>query len=55
MWLYPCLPFVGSVLALVFYEYVFKKARALTEGVQDEGSEGSEQHLPEYEDDGDQP
>jgi hypothetical protein len=30
VWLYPCLPFIGSLIALVFYEYVFKKAVAIT-------------------------
>lgn len=30
IWLYPLLPFLGAFLALIFYEFVFKKAVALT-------------------------
>jgi len=29
IWLYPCFPFVGALCALVFYEFIFKKAREL--------------------------
>ena len=29
IWLYPVFPFVGALLAVVFYEFVFKKAREL--------------------------
>jgi len=41
-WLYPVFPFAGSVLALIFYELVFKKARELCNRPEDSdsGSEG---------------
>lgn len=42
VWLYPLLPFAGSIIALIFYEFVFKKARSLTECVEREGSEDSD-------------
>jgi hypothetical protein len=43
VWLYPLLPFAGSIIALFFYEFVFKKARSLTENVgEEEGSEDSD-------------
>jgi len=53
VWLYPLLPFVGALLALVFYEFVFKKAREITQAGEDAEEETEDNAQVEY--DADQP
>ena len=44
MWLYPVFPFLGSACALLFYEFVFKKAREVCQQGEEEECEGEEEH-----------
>lgn len=47
-WLYPVFPFAGAILAFIFYEYVFKKAREMcnkpAEGGSESGSDGKQEY-----------
>ena len=41
LWLYPVMPFAGSVLALLFFEFVYKKTtEALEHDVHQETDDG---------------
>jgi len=55
VWLYPLLPFAGALLALVFYEFVFKKAREITQAGDDNEEEGEDNAQEQVEYDADQP
>eukprot|EP00352_Strombidinopsis_acuminata_P004280 CAMPEP_0176385504 /NCGR_PEP_ID=MMETSP0126-20121128/35208_1 /TAXON_ID=141414 ORGANISM="Strombidinopsis acuminatum, Strain SPMC142" /NCGR_SAMPLE_ID=MMETSP0126 /ASSEMBLY_ACC=CAM_ASM_000229 /LENGTH=100 /DNA_ID=CAMNT_0017751915 /DNA_START=469 /DNA_END=771 /DNA_ORIENTATION=+ len=37
IWLFPCMPFVGSILALLFFEFVYIKSVVETEMASSQG------------------
>lgn len=47
-WLYPLFPFAGSILAFIFYEYVFKKAREMCNKPAEDASDGGSDGKQEY-------
>lgn len=40
MWIYALFPFAGAILAVLFYEYVFKKTQEMIEEEGDEDEDG---------------